>query len=783
MKYRVMVCWLAFMASLMQVSAQTSAMDVIGINEHLTRYSDYQDSIDEIVASGTKWVRFGMEWGSIETSKGVHNTANLAKLDAIVNQLHDADVNILFLLGFTAQWASSQPSAPWDTATRVRPANWSDWEDFVTFITTRYQGKITHWEVWNEPDHLGFWKSSVADYVTLLQKASVRIRAADSQNVVVMGGLAMTTGTTSSFGLGTFFDQMLGLGAASSFDTVNYHAYGSSARYMDLYAGMMDVMSAHNIKQRPIWITETGYTSVGDPAEEPYKADVIEQTFLTHTRLGIERIFIYVYRNPIVYNSDGSHNLSEENFGLVDNFRTPLPAFYHYQALEEAATDFALQKNYPSEVEDYRTLTHVVTSSGDGAFITDYDASGSKRTIAANKYMYFRIQDQWLYQGNNGTAESIAFDVTYLDLGTNNWFLQYDGKSASYQGGQSCPRTNTGQWLTKTFTVNDAWFANRQNNWSDFRIFASGADLTLSKVAVRRVKKPDATITLGSEEQHRLITRANDTNPTHEGYAPIVTVGGEECRKIEGNSHYLYFDVDDQVAKAGDTTLKLTIRYWDDSGKFLLQYNSLTSNHKGINIFKTGTNTWQETEIILTDANFTNAQSYWCDFRIGTAYDGSDEYISRVTVRHAAKAEITVGSGEQFHLIQRAYDSNPSHEGYAPVATMGGESCLKIEGNSHYLYFDVASGVAWTGDTHLKLTIRYWDDGGKLLLQYNSLTSNHQGINIFKTGTNTWQEAIIDLTDADFTNDQSYSCDFRIGTGYDGSNEYISRVTVSENFD
>lgn len=170
--------------------ADDAAMDFYGIHTALHRYNDYEASIDEIIASGVKWIHLGADWGSLQTAPGAGpdynpskwNMTDVMKFDAIVNRLSASGVSMVWTLGFTAPWASSMPGSPNATRYPPAPANWSDWNAFVSVITNRYKGKIKHWEVWNEPDLSGFWLGSVAQYHELLMRASQEIRATDASN-------------------------------------------------------------------------------------------------------------------------------------------------------------------------------------------------------------------------------------------------------------------------------------------------------------------------------------------------------------------------------------------------------------------------------------------------------------------------------------------------------------------------------------------------------------------------------------------------------------------------
>jgi hypothetical protein len=331
-------------------------MNYFGMNEHLYRYTDYAALIDQMAASQIKWVRFSVEWNNIEPSKGVHPADVMAKIDDIVNRLTAKGIQIEWVLGYTAEWATSCTSCTWPDDTRYKPANWADWESFVTYINGRYKGKIHYWEVWNEQDLSGFWKSSINDYYTLLQKAYAKIKATDSTNNVLLGGI---------------------------------------------YNGTMDVINKYSssLAGKPIWITETGLTS-SNGTTEYQKADYVDQAYLLGKRWpNIAKVFWYNYRDTTIGNP------VEDNYGLTANNLTPFKALYHYQALNGAESVFA---NVPESA-----LTLYVNQAPSDNGVT-FNVDGTM-TIATNKYAYFKVNDQWLFNTNEGVDPSVQIEVTYLD--------------------------------------------------------------------------------------------------------------------------------------------------------------------------------------------------------------------------------------------------------------------------------------------------------------------------------------------------------------------------------
>ncbi|GMX64034.1 hypothetical protein Elgi_04700 [Paenibacillus elgii] len=595
---------------------QARAMDAeyFGVNEHPHRYADYPALIDQMAASQVKWIRISPEWGALEPAKGKYDPNVLAKMDDIVKRLTDKGINIVWILAYTAPWASSKPGDP--ESTRYKPANWADWENYVKFITARYKGVIHHWEVWNEPDYSIFWKSGASDYLTLLQKAYNQIKATDPTNQVLMGGLALAYGRDANYGVGAWFDQLMDLGAGNYFDVINYHAYGPSQELVKKYNGMMEIVRKHSssLSGKPVWITETGLTSEGMKLYE--QANYVDQVYVKNKRWpNIAKVFWYNYRNANV------GDVTEDNYGLVKQDLTPLKAFYHYQALNGAETFFG------TEMSQALTLS-LNTSPGDSG-VKNY---GSHIEIDSGKYAYFRVNDEWLRNANEGLDPTVQVEVTYRDSGSGSWFLQYDGQKGPYTQTAQVVLGNTGEWKTQSFTLDDAKFDNRQNVSSDFRIWSRSGVIHIGKVKVKK-QSNRAKVILKEKNLYTQMVQIQSDDPKQETYSEVETVGGLEARKVIADNKYLYFQVSDGFVREGDTQLTIKVSYFDArKDKILLQYNAIDHAYKGLEIQKEGTGTWKEAVFKVTDAKFTHRQNYYGDLRIGNNYDNSVEHIRSVEI-------------------------------------------------------------------------------------------------------------------------------------------------------
>lgn len=93
----------------------------------------------------------------------------------------------------------------------------------------------------------------------------------------------------------------------------------------------------------------------------------------------------------------------------------------------------------------------------------------TRRTDSAsdNEYMYFKIDDGYLFD----TSSAVTLTVTYLDQGHDTWELQYDSTGDIYRSAGVIKKANTSAWISHSFTLTDARFANRQAGNSDFRIW------------------------------------------------------------------------------------------------------------------------------------------------------------------------------------------------------------------------------------------------------------------------------------------------------------------------
>jgi hypothetical protein len=110
---------------------------------------------------GAQWVRVVVDWRSLEPTRGTYAPSELARLDALVGDLHAAGVKVVLTTCYLPAWASdrywwSHPPAGYAEGPQafypIRDGALGDYRDLAGFLARRYKGKAQALECWNEPN-------------------------------------------------------------------------------------------------------------------------------------------------------------------------------------------------------------------------------------------------------------------------------------------------------------------------------------------------------------------------------------------------------------------------------------------------------------------------------------------------------------------------------------------------------------------------------------------------------------------------------------------------------
>lgn len=147
-----------------------------------------EELIDQASALGVEWVRLNVFWRELEPTQG---QIDFATLDPVIDGLTEQGLSILLTVSASPTWARQERSE------QGPPDDYAVFGDFLTALASRYQGRVSAYQIWREPNLRREWAStfhpiSAQAYINLLTVAHQAIKAADPGAMVITAGLAPT---------------------------------------------------------------------------------------------------------------------------------------------------------------------------------------------------------------------------------------------------------------------------------------------------------------------------------------------------------------------------------------------------------------------------------------------------------------------------------------------------------------------------------------------------------------------------------------------------------------
>jgi hypothetical protein len=250
-------------------------------------------------------------WLNVEPKPGVWDFSGLDKYVEAAAQNH---VDVVLPLGLSPFWVSSRPEEPsaYGPGNAANPARLDAWRDYVRAIATRYKGRIFAYEIWNEPNLKQFYSGSIPEMLELAGAAHTIIKEVDPQAVVSTPSAAGQSGVE-------WLDQYLRQGGDKYADVIGFHFYsnpGPPESALPLIEQVKVVMQRHNLGNKPLWNTETGWAiqnrlsvvqaapaSVGFNSivlSEEQASAYLARTYILNWAEGIQRLYWYSWDNKVM---------------------------------------------------------------------------------------------------------------------------------------------------------------------------------------------------------------------------------------------------------------------------------------------------------------------------------------------------------------------------------------------------------------------------------------------------------------------------------------------------
>ena len=244
-------------------------------------------------------------WGDLEPVRG---TFNFTRLDAYVAKAQANSASVLMVLGSPPRWASARPDepGPYGPGCAAEPANLDDWDRYVSAVVRRYKGRITKYELWNEPYFSdlpadrgqpgAFFSGSAASMVDLARRTRAVLDREDPKAVLLTPGFVGSVHRMELF---------LRAGGAPYVGGVAYHFYaGEDRELIKLHNDVRVVMSRSGLSQLPLYHTESGVAARDATApagstlpDRTTAAALLARSMLLGAYLGMDRFYQYAWDN------------------------------------------------------------------------------------------------------------------------------------------------------------------------------------------------------------------------------------------------------------------------------------------------------------------------------------------------------------------------------------------------------------------------------------------------------------------------------------------------------
>jgi len=251
-----------------------AAPHFVGLNTH----QPAPDLLDAAKDLGVPWVRMDFNWHQLQPQAG---TIDTAFFDGLVAAAKQRGLQVFPTVGYAPAWAAE---ADGDGKPGNEVPKAGEYRKLCQALAAHYQGQITHWGLWNEPNLSQFFEGTRQQWIDRVLVEGIEGIRAGCPSCKVLGPELASVGTDYAVWLDDAFKQLKAKGLA--LDVITFHIYagfletklgGWACWDGDLFEHKLDqhrtcfgwqgplslreVLLANSLGQLPVWITETGYTA------------------------------------------------------------------------------------------------------------------------------------------------------------------------------------------------------------------------------------------------------------------------------------------------------------------------------------------------------------------------------------------------------------------------------------------------------------------------------------------------------------------------------------------
>ena len=217
---------------------------------------------ERVKESGAKFARCQTGWARTETERGIYD---FSWLDSVVDNLLARGIQPWFNVGYGNPLYMLD--APNPTAVGCVPLLYGQeatdaWKRYVEALCRHFGNRVTHYEIWNEPDLSHFWYPEKADG----QKFGefYKFTADVIRGVLPDAKLGFCTSESKSSYLKKIFEQI----TPHQIDFLSMHNYDRKlelgSRYVGTYSGydfVRELLERYGLSHVELWMGEGGHAS------------------------------------------------------------------------------------------------------------------------------------------------------------------------------------------------------------------------------------------------------------------------------------------------------------------------------------------------------------------------------------------------------------------------------------------------------------------------------------------------------------------------------------------
>lgn len=340
-------------------------LDGYGFQAHLYN-QDRGLIVDRTIEAGFDWLKQQVEWYHTEPiEKGGFDWRELDKVAAAVSS---AGLKLLLSVVRAPAWALGDRS-------HGPPGDPLDFRDFMRALAERYRGHVHAYELWNEANlarEWGYGRIDAGEFVELMLAGNQGVKAADPDAITVGGALTpagdvdIPDQKVQAVDDVRFLEQIYAYRdgiARDAFDAWGVHpggfnnaptqAIGSDrgsgwnghgSFYFQRYTQHRAVMEANGDGDKPIWLTEMGWSTANADPAYGFGADNSEEDqadFLVDAFRLIRESAPYV-SHAFVWNLNFQSVVGPQDekfpFGVLQPDGSPRPAFTALKQMTKGAS-------------------------------------------------------------------------------------------------------------------------------------------------------------------------------------------------------------------------------------------------------------------------------------------------------------------------------------------------------------------------------------------------------------------------------------------------------------